>query len=81
MSNDKWKDIAIYLADCHAATAYDLLAKRHTSKTERARQLMLVNTCLECLKTGELNHRKSRLEDVISRLERTQNEFKKEESI
>lgn len=43
-----WRDVATYLADCHAATAYDYEAKP-ISKSRRDRIIAILTTCVAAL--------------------------------
>ena len=41
MSEPNWKDIALYLADCHAATGYREGSLKSGSKSEKERHLSI----------------------------------------
>lgn len=43
-----WRNVAIYLADCHAATAYDYEPKS-VSKSKRDRIIGLLETCMKAM--------------------------------
>ena len=43
-----WRNVAIYLADCHAATAYDYSAKS-ASKSRRNRMISIMETCIKAM--------------------------------
>jgi hypothetical protein len=67
-----WRNVAIYLADCHAATAYDYEAKS-ASKSRRSRMISILNTCVAALnkhptKCGD--HPRSE-QDVMDRCNKT----------
>jgi len=69
MEQNYWKEIALYLADCHAATAYYELSKRSTSKSERERQISLCKLAHESIKNGYIaGKRISSEENVLERL-------------
>jgi hypothetical protein len=70
--NNSFEDVAIYLADCHAATAFGVLEKNSSPKYERLRQRSILTRAAECLKAGALvGARPSKREDVLARIERT----------
>lgn len=65
-----YEAIAAYFADVLAASAYDLLSKKSTSKTERRRQLSICTTALESLRAQRLiKARPSIRSNVMKRLE------------
>ena len=43
-----WRNVAIYLADCHAATASDYEAKS-ASKSRRGRMIAILETCMKAM--------------------------------
>lgn len=43
-----WRNVAIYLADCHAATALDY-EKKSASKSNRSRMIGLLDVCVKAL--------------------------------
>lgn len=43
-----WKNVAIYLADCHAATAYDY-ERKSASKSSRNRMIGIMETCIAAM--------------------------------
>jgi hypothetical protein len=51
---ERWKEIALYFADCMAATAEVLLDRKGTSKNERRRQLDLCEMALAAINAGGL---------------------------
>lgn len=48
MEIDYWRSVAVYLADCHAATAYEYEPKS-TSKARRNRMISIMTTCIDAL--------------------------------
>lgn len=40
-----WRNAAIYLADCHAATAYEY-ERKSVSKSKRNRMISIMTTCI-----------------------------------
>jgi hypothetical protein len=62
-----WKSIALYLADCHAATAYGL--PKSTGKSARARFKNICESALKMIEGTEMPPSLRRgLEDVADRL-------------
>lgn len=70
MSEQEWKDIALYLASCHAATAeYDGHLKG-TSKSRRNRYRDICTTALRAISSGTLvDARPQSEQDVVRRLQ------------
>lgn len=70
MSEQNWKDIALYLASCHAATAeYDGHLKT-TSKSRRKRYRDICATALQAISAGTLvDARPQSEQDVVQRLQ------------
>ena len=44
-----WKRVAIYLADCHAATAEGVMDRKASSMSERRRQASICQTAADAL--------------------------------
>lgn len=62
-----WKGVALYLADCHAATAYSL--PKSTSKSARSRFKSICETALNMIEGKAMPRRTmSTLADVADRL-------------
>jgi hypothetical protein len=47
---DNWKRIALYLADCHAATAEDMAERKSGSKSDRDRFASICENAISLLK-------------------------------
>lgn len=47
--SDYWKDVALYLASVHGATAESLLAAKATSQSERRRQVEICKAALDMI--------------------------------
>lgn len=70
-----YERMAVYFADVLAASAYDLLSKKGTSKAERGRQLRIRQTALESLRANHLPPRPSTKAGVEKRLENILEKF------
>lgn len=68
---DFWRRAAAYLASCHAATAYHLLDKKSTPKSEKQRHLSIMQVCIELL-SGRWPSAKLQSDDISSELKRCQ---------
>jgi hypothetical protein len=67
----EWKTLAIYLANCHAATAYGVLERKSSSKAEKERHKAICKLALVSLKEGRLIGKiPSDLSSTIQRLEK-----------
>lgn len=66
---ERWKQIALYLADCHAATAYSL--PKSTSKSARKRFQSICATSLKMLQREVMppQYKTTNLESVVKRLQ------------
>ena len=65
-----WQDLASYLADCIAATAYSEFCLKSTSKYERKRHLSICLTAKKGLEHGYIaGHLLGSRESVIKRLQ------------
>ena len=68
---DNWKNLAVYLADIHAANAVEVLSKKSSSQSAKRRHVSIVETCLLGIKHGALiGKHASKEEAVIERLEK-----------
>ena len=66
-----WEQIAYWLADCEAATAYHY-ERKSASKSERRRHISIMEDLLKMLKAGDLiGHQVRKPEDIQKRLEET----------
>jgi len=51
-SHKGWKKAALYLADCHAATAYSIGTRKSTSKHEKSRHMSICKKAAEMIRAG-----------------------------
>lgn len=67
---ESWREFALYLADCEAATAYDFAERKSSSKYETRRHASICKTILDGLKAGGMliNRRPSDKDGVMLRL-------------
>ena len=67
-----WKQAAVYLADCHAATGFDY-EKKSADKGERARIILVLEACAGALKKEHVKGMRSErtADDVIERCNKT----------
>lgn len=71
-----WRQLAYWLADVQAATAYDY-TKKSASKSDRRRHTNICQDLLLMLKVGDLiGKRPSQPEDVVKRLEKAIRDLK-----
>lgn len=66
----RWKRIATYLADCHAATAEGVMHRKSSSMSERERQETICERAMHYLQGGDPGHHGRNVEPVIERLAR-----------
>ena len=67
---EDWKSIAVYAADVLAASGYELVRRKSTSKAERRRQIAIAQSMRDALKAGTLVKERARsIDSVIERLE------------
>lgn len=64
---EHWKAIAVHLADCHAATAYDIGALKKTSKAQRKRLQAICAHSIQFLKGEDSVPRMTDVDRVIRR--------------
>lgn len=70
------QELANHFADILAASAYDLLSKKSTGKSERQRQISICKKAISGLRSGSLEgSRVSPAENVLLRLEKILKEF------
>jgi len=63
---DYWKRVAMYLADCHAATAYHFSFGSRSSKSELRRQASIMQSCVLFLnKQSDPGSKARHVEDII----------------
>lgn len=74
---DYWRSAAIYLADCHAATAYEY-ERPSASQSSKRRMISILQTCVSAMenKFAKANHGRSE-PDVMDRCENTIERLKK----
>ena len=68
-SPDGWKEIAIWLADCEAATCAELALKKSASKSEKRRHALICERASAMLRIGAFMGRPSRQDSVLERLD------------
>jgi hypothetical protein len=68
---DYWRRVAAYLASCHAATAYNVLDRKTSSKSDKLRHLNIMSLCVSVLK-GVWPNRKLQSDDIQPDIERCQ---------
>lgn len=68
-SPSEWEKIAIYIADCEAATTAHLAALKSSSKSELKRHQSICQTLLDSIKAEYLVKQPSKKDSVIARLE------------
>ena len=66
---DEWKEIAIWLADCEAATCAELALKKSASKSEKRRHALICERAGAMLRIGAFMGRPSRHESVLERMD------------
>jgi hypothetical protein len=68
-SNERdWKQLALWLADCHAATAYYMANTKSMSNSERRRHISICDATRQMIEEGGFTRRPSLLTDVVERL-------------
>lgn len=65
---DRWKRIATYLADCHAATAEIVQARKSSSKYDRGRSRSICETAARYLSGDDPGMRGRDTDRVLERL-------------
>jgi hypothetical protein len=78
VSADFWKDLALWLIDCQAATAYDVLSQKSMPKCEKERHKHICEIIIKSLDADVLMSRhgvrqeaaiRERVESVIRKCE------------
>jgi hypothetical protein len=68
MTLEDWRDLALFLADCEAATAYHALTTKSVSKSERRRHLSICEKAEYMLEHGVFIGRRRPQAEVWARL-------------
>lgn len=66
---ERWKRIATFLADCHAASAEIIRMRKSSSKSDRARAKDLCDLAWRYLTGDDPGHRARSIEPAIERLQ------------
>lgn len=68
---ERWKRVATYLADCHAATAEGVLGRKRSSQSDRKRHISICESALRYLSGGDPGMLCRSPEPVMQRLRRS----------
>lgn len=74
---DRWKRIALYLADCHAATAEQELSRKSLGKAKQQRYLDICKKSAALIRGDgylENGYRYNSADSVLSRLDKVSHE-------
>lgn len=72
-----WKEIALWLADCHAATASYLGSIKSISKAEKNRHAQICDRAEQMIRFGVFTARPSEKDAVLARLKNAAAECRK----